>query len=286
MFAEIDRDEKQEDMAPDFGNSKSNWGHVETFYQTWQSFRSQRTFGWCDKYNPNEAPDRRTRRFIERENKTHRQAGKKKYNQEVRDLVSYIRRRDPRVKARRQEILAKKERERAEAERKREERRMEQQRLREERMERERLEYERALECGEVEIIEETVWKCEWCNKTFRSEKSFAQHERSKKHKKRVAKLGGGKKKYKRKEKVVKMEDNIDDLLDEMIEMDLQEKVEDDKVVKDDDDEPEPEYVEVEEKEDEEEEVEPAEPSPPPPPKVGNAFSALMDSSSEEEEED
>ena len=50
LFVQIDRDEKQEDMAPDFGNAKSNWDHVETFYQTWQSFRSQRSFGWCDKY--------------------------------------------------------------------------------------------------------------------------------------------------------------------------------------------------------------------------------------------
>ena len=80
LFARLDRDEESNedddvsDMAPDFGNSNSKWDHVERFYQTWQSFCSKRSFGWCDKYNPSEAPDRRTRRYVEKENKTLRKS--------------------------------------------------------------------------------------------------------------------------------------------------------------------------------------------------------------------
>jgi len=301
LFADIDRDEKQEDyMQPDFGNSKSSWDHVEIFYQTWQSFCTKRSFGWCDKYNPNEAPDRRTRRYIEKENKALRSAGKKKYNQQIRDLVYFLRRRDPRVKARREEIVAKQEKERREAELRELKLREEQRKRREEVLERERLEYEQALERGEVEIVEESVWKCEWCNKTFRSEKSFAQHEKSKKHKKRVAKLGGNTETKKKKNivvskpSVVRKDDDdgsdlMDALLDEMIKLDLEKEKRDEEenvVAVDNDDEKkknvlkEEDSNQVEMKEDEEETTHT------PPLKQGNAFSALMGSSSEEEEEE
>ena len=38
------------------------------FYQHWSSFVSARTFAECDRYNPNEAEDRRVRRAMEQEN--------------------------------------------------------------------------------------------------------------------------------------------------------------------------------------------------------------------------
>ena len=55
----------------------------------------------------------------------------------------------------------------------------------------------RTAACARTDIVPprraywQVVWKCEYCNKTFRSEKSYEQHTRSKKHKKRVTQLGG-----------------------------------------------------------------------------------------------
>nr|CAG4642599.1 EOG090X085R [Evadne anonyx] len=67
-----------------------------------QSFYSvYRPYSWLDKYNLEtlkEAP-RKVQRLMERDNKKLRDAGKKQRNEEIRQLVSFVRKRDPRVKA-------------------------------------------------------------------------------------------------------------------------------------------------------------------------------------------
>ena len=55
------------------------------------------SFSWEDKYNPSDVPNRQVRRAIEKENKKFRDIARKKYNETVRALALYIRKRDPRV---------------------------------------------------------------------------------------------------------------------------------------------------------------------------------------------
>lgn len=70
---------------PDFGNSKS--GHedwVKNFYTVWGNFRTTKTFSWCDVYRYSDAPDRRIKRIMEKENKRFRDAAIREFNDAVR----------------------------------------------------------------------------------------------------------------------------------------------------------------------------------------------------------
>jgi DnaJ family protein A protein 5 len=114
------------ELPTEFGNSETDWSSIQLFYHTWESFVSQLNFAWEDKYNVNEdAPSRRVRRLMEEENNKARRKAKKTYNQDILALVAFVKRRDPRVKAKKRESeqqkqeLAKKQKEEA-AQRKRE----------------------------------------------------------------------------------------------------------------------------------------------------------------------
>jgi len=71
------------DVAPDFGTSDSPWDEVREFYTFWENFSSQRSFGFAEKWNLAEAPNREIRRAMERENKKERTRAKKEFNQMV-----------------------------------------------------------------------------------------------------------------------------------------------------------------------------------------------------------
>lgn len=74
---------------------------VRPFYAYWQSYCTLRPYSWVDKYNLEtlkEVP-RRVQRLMERDNKKLRDAARKQRNEEIRALVSFVRKRDPRVKA-------------------------------------------------------------------------------------------------------------------------------------------------------------------------------------------
>lgn len=74
---------------------------VRPFYAYWQSYCTLRPYSWLDKYNVDtlkEAP-RRIQRLMEKDNKKLRDVGRKQRNEEVRALVNFVRKRDPRVKA-------------------------------------------------------------------------------------------------------------------------------------------------------------------------------------------
>ena len=97
------------ELPTDFGSSKTEWKSVQQFYQIWESFVSALNFAWEDKYNSREdAPDRRIRRLMDDENKKARRAAKKTYNQDILALVAFIKRRDPRVKAKQAELVQQK----------------------------------------------------------------------------------------------------------------------------------------------------------------------------------
>lgn len=95
------RDEKETESAetalPRFQRSDSPAHDVFAFYNYWCNFASRMSFSWEDKYNPADVPNRQVRRAIEKENKKFRDVARKKYNDTVRALASYVRKRDPRV---------------------------------------------------------------------------------------------------------------------------------------------------------------------------------------------
>lgn len=100
VFHEIYESEKETTSRKDFvsyGTSTSESSIVIQFYQYWTNFSSSRNFSWEDKYDIHQAPNRNVRRMIEKENQKLRDVAKKSYNDLVRKLAQYIKKRDPRI---------------------------------------------------------------------------------------------------------------------------------------------------------------------------------------------
>ncbi|CAN8067281.1 unnamed protein product [Agarophyton chilense] len=118
-----------------FGNGDTPWEEVREFYQEWEPFSSSKSFGFADKWNLADAPNREYRRAMEKENKRQRAKLKKEFNNDVRELVKFVKKRDHRVIRRRaEEEKERKERERVRKHKEtieKEERRGEAQRVRE-----------------------------------------------------------------------------------------------------------------------------------------------------------
>jgi DnaJ family protein A protein 5 len=177
---------------PSFGNSKDSYeGVVRPFYAAWSGFATKKTFSWKDVFRYSEAPDRRVRRMMEKENKRLRDDGIREFNDAVRSLVAFVRKRDPRyipntqTEAERQRLL----RDAAAA-----------QAVRSRAANRAKLdnhveaEWSKSREPDEEEDdseeeIEEEQFECVACGKTFKSEKQFETHEKSKKHLKTLQQL-------------------------------------------------------------------------------------------------
>ncbi|ELU15945.1 hypothetical protein CAPTEDRAFT_220238 [Capitella teleta] len=190
---------------------------VGRFYGFWEGYCTSRSYVWVEKYDIREAPNRQYRRAMEQENKKLRDKAKKERNDEVRALIAYVRKRDKRVVAYKKKL----EQRAKEIARMAEERK--QQQLAERRKEMKDYQetswsamsnLENALEQLEAtyhsdcdnqevssnedeapEVTEDVVDDlyddlfCYACNKAFKNEKSFANHENSKKHKECVARL-------------------------------------------------------------------------------------------------
>ncbi|KAK0713860.1 hypothetical protein B0T26DRAFT_742371 [Lasiosphaeria miniovina] len=181
---------------PPFGKASDNYDAVaKLFYKTWSSFSTRKSFSWKDKYRLSDAPDRRVRRLMEKENKKFRDEGIREFNDAVLSLVTFVKKRDPRYipntqsEAERQQILRKSAA--AQAARSRAAHQVkvaeytvpEWARSRDDR-ERQEVDFSFSDEDSEVEHIE-----CVVCNKTFKSENQFEAHEKSKKHIKAVQQL-------------------------------------------------------------------------------------------------
>ena len=91
-------------LSAEFGSSTSDWAIVLSFYNVWESFTSCLSFAWADKYDPRDAPNRKVRRAIDDENRKARKAAKRERNNDVLNLVRFVKRRDPRVKVARDRI--------------------------------------------------------------------------------------------------------------------------------------------------------------------------------------
>lgn len=195
------------DEIPPFGTSTSDYEDiVGPFYAYWSSYTTKKSYVWLDPYNIREATNGRVLKLIEKENKKVRQKAKKERNEEVRNLVAFVRKRDKRVQA-----YAKK------LEEKTVENRMKQEKLRKQKIlenkkelsnskhaewtkfdnvkhELKEIEKHLAEQFGESlsdseisnESEEENDLYCVACNKVFKNPKAFANHESSKKHKENV----------------------------------------------------------------------------------------------------
>ncbi|KAJ1581085.1 hypothetical protein NDA11_002098 [Ustilago hordei] len=98
------------DAYPSFGYSHTPYSNTKgqeaavhqtpakDFYNVFMNFQSRKSFGWFDKYDLRDAPDRRVKRLMEKENKRARDAARREYNDAVRSLAAFVRKRDPRYK--------------------------------------------------------------------------------------------------------------------------------------------------------------------------------------------
>lgn len=177
---------------PPFGHKADSYGDVvKQFYAGWSGFSTKKTFSWKDIYRYSEAPDRKVRRMMEKENKRLRDEGIREFNDAVRTLLAFVRKRDPRYKpntqsdAERQQAM--REAAKAQAIRARA--------ANAARIQQEVPEWAKSREPEEVEEsddeeeLEEVEFECVACRKIFKSERQFEAHEKSKKHQKAVQTL-------------------------------------------------------------------------------------------------
>ncbi|KAI1204170.1 DnaJ-domain-containing protein [Annulohypoxylon truncatum] len=180
---------------PPFGTSEDDDIVAKAFYNRWSKFSTKLGFAWKDKWRLSDAPDRRVRRLLEKENKKFREDGIREFNDAVRSLVAFARKRDPRPgsnaqsEAERQKILrdsaaAQAARSRAANQQKMNDPFAIPEWVQSQDQELHQGEFSETDEESEVEHIE-----CVVCNKTFKSEKQYEAHEKSKKHSKAVQQL-------------------------------------------------------------------------------------------------
>ena len=97
LFARLAQEESlwyEHDVSeyPSFGDSTWAWTASQEnkehaaryFYNWWLSFSTAKDFSWCDHFDVTDAPDRRIRRLMEKENKKSREEARKEYNETVR----------------------------------------------------------------------------------------------------------------------------------------------------------------------------------------------------------
>ncbi|GAA6041411.1 hypothetical protein JCM8097_005237 [Rhodosporidiobolus ruineniae] len=198
-------------LYPSFPSSLSPpASDLKSFYATWQNFTTEKDFAWKDLYRVDEDAPRWQRREIDKENMRARNAAKKEYNEAVRNLVLFVRRRDPRysptdssaartaaaAEIRASLAAAAKEaaaaREAAAAEYKASAQSWEGAEEERERVMRaweEGSDLEEDGEEGDEGEEEDEVMWCEACEKGFRSGGAWENHERSRKHQKNVERL-------------------------------------------------------------------------------------------------
>jgi len=229
--AEIDlcSDPLERSAYPEFGLTSASDGAVAAFYRFWSDFQTRRHFSHVDLYDPrNNQYNNEIRNLIKKENDAERRDAKKEYSCNIRQLVKYLKRHDPRWMA----LHAKKAREarlRAEEQEKQRNdaklkaieilkgaRLMEEERWRHERRARNANRAERRVHgiydvSSDSESTDDETdlrtdkssttksnnkkkefdqnWYCDTCKKGFKSEQMHLQHMETKKHKLAVKKL-------------------------------------------------------------------------------------------------
>ncbi|KAF4453534.1 DnaJ like subfamily A member 5 [Fusarium austroafricanum] len=194
--AAADNDDLDVQEYPTFGSSDDGYENiVKPFYTAWTGFSTIKSFAWKDKYRLSDAPDRRVRRLMEKENKKMRDDAIREFNDAVNFLVGFVRKRDPRYLPNsqshdeRQASLRNAAAAQAARSRAANQERMatfEVPEWAQARSDDNGAEggFSESEEESEVEILE-----CVVCNKSFKSEKQLEAHEKSKKHIKAVQQL-------------------------------------------------------------------------------------------------
>jgi DnaJ family protein A protein 5 len=223
-------EEQNFDLYPSFGDSTSDWNTVtKKFYDAWLGFSTNKTFDWHDIYRVSEASDRKTKRSMENENQKARLSAKTEFNDTVRALAAFVKKRDPRykvhskvmggmkskntksntkaaemqaAKARKINLAKKQEYEEQKWEKAVEE--VFEEFMSEEELERHNKKKEKLIDRRkkvrsgeEISSDEESnsdadtieFYECVICKKIFKTQKQFAEHEKSKKHIKTFNKL-------------------------------------------------------------------------------------------------
>ncbi|KEY64349.1 hypothetical protein S7711_06378 [Stachybotrys chartarum IBT 7711] len=183
---------------PSFGSSDDDYDTVvKPFYAAWAGFSTRKSFSWKDKYRLSDAPDRRVRRIMEKENKKCRDDAAREFNDAVRFLVSFVRKRDPRylpntqTDADRQKALRDAAAAQAARSRAANKEKMASSGLADWARSRgeDIADTAQPSDFDESEDSEVEILECVVCNKTFKSDKQLEAHERSKKHVKALQQL-------------------------------------------------------------------------------------------------
>ncbi|KAJ9568197.1 hypothetical protein OSB04_004163 [Centaurea solstitialis] len=176
---------REEVRAPVIGNLESPYAQVNAFYGYWLGFVTVMDFVWADQYDAMAGPDRKSRRLMEEENKKIRKKARREYNETVRGLAEFVKKRDKRVIDMQEERGAegrKKEIEREKAERARAYEEPEWAKVEDD--------YDEEDDDNEIEKKKKkNELYCVACGKKFKSDKQWKNHEQSKKHKEKVAEL-------------------------------------------------------------------------------------------------
>ncbi|XP_025830253.1 dnaJ homolog subfamily C member 21-like [Agrilus planipennis] len=192
-------------QIPSFGDSKSDYDEVVgPFYAYWMSYSTKKSYVWLDPYNLSDIRDRKIFKIAEKKNKKIRQQAKKERNDEIRNLVAFVKKRDKRVQEHAKKIQAKILENRQKYEQISKQKRLERKKLHDDhtqaewtkfdnvKSELEEIERRLAEQFGEQlsdseedqeDSEDENSLYCVACNKIFKTPKALQNHEASKKHK-------------------------------------------------------------------------------------------------------
>ncbi|KAL0364756.1 UNVERIFIED_CONTAM: DNAJ protein JJJ1 [Sesamum angustifolium] len=164
---------------------------VTAFYNYWLGFITVMDFFWADQYDAMAGPNRKSRRVMEDENKKLRKKARREYNETVRGLAEFVKKRDKRVID--MQVKRNEEMERKKEEEKQRKKELERQKAEKARNyeEQEWAKVEEVEEDEAEDMLEEKKQEfyCVACSKKFKSDKQWKNHEQSKKHKEKVAEL-------------------------------------------------------------------------------------------------
>jgi len=192
------------DDIPTFGRSDSDYNDiVRPFYNFWCGFNTHKPFGWLDEYDIRQAPNRRIVKLMEKENKKIRDKAKKERNDKIQALIEFVRKRDKRLKAYAESLKLKSAENSKRMEEARRKRIKDKQKEMANYKESDWSKFSNVEE--ELKVIEESLIAeygssdeydsndemtnclyCVACNKVFKTEKAFQNHEKSKKHKENI----------------------------------------------------------------------------------------------------
>ncbi|KYM86488.1 DnaJ like protein subfamily C member 21 [Atta colombica] len=206
--AEFVKDSESDEEVPSFGDSQSSYEDVVgDFYAYWQSYSTKRSYAWLDPYDIREMRNRRILRIAEKENKKVRDKARRERNEQVRNLVAFVRKRDKRVQAYAAKLAERARENFRKAEERRKAHLLERQKLLRDQIESEWSKFsnmEAELKNIEANLTAEfgtddrkvttrnsdpEAFYCIACDKVFQTHKAFTNHENSKKHKENVSAL-------------------------------------------------------------------------------------------------